>query len=86
MKYKGKLYGTTDGKKFVEMLMTGQDVSKLDSLVASQSMSIEALKDQKAVLVQALKIIVDGDPISIGLDEVEDISRNALEYCGVDCE
>lgn len=36
--------------------------------------------DKVSVLITALEIFVNGDPIGIGLDEVKEVSENALEY------
>lgn len=36
--------------------------------------------DKVSVLITALEIFANGDPISIGLDEVQEVSNNALEY------
>ena len=36
--------------------------------------------DKVDTLITALEIIANGDPISVGLDEITEIAQNALDY------
>jgi hypothetical protein len=36
--------------------------------------------DNVTVLLTALEVIANGDPISVGLDEITDVAQNALDY------
>ena len=50
-------------------------MSRIDNLKENQ-ITFEKVK----TLITALEIIAEGDPISVGLDEISDVAQNALDY------
>lgn len=36
--------------------------------------------DKVATLITALEVIANGNPISVGLDEITEVAQNALDY------
>lgn len=36
------------------------------------------------VLISALEVIANGDPIGVGLDEITDVAQNALDFFDYD--
>lgn len=41
-----------------------------------QKMSV----DKVNILIIALEVIANGNPVSVGLDEITDVAQNALDY------
>lgn len=40
--------------------------------------------DKVKTLLTALEVIANGDPISVGLDEITNVAQNALDYFDYD--
>lgn len=38
------------------------------------------IEEKVRVLITALEIIANGDPVSVGLDEIKDVAQSALDY------